>query len=386
MTKTKSYLRFSLSRRFEHWIMVSAFVILAITGLPQKYIESPISELVLTAFGGIESTRIIHRVCAVILILIGIYHLGTLLYHWFIVRGSLTMLPTKADVTNAWKTFRYNLGFEKQHPKQGFYTFEEKFEYWALIWGTAIMILTGFMLWNPITTVEILPGAWIPVAKAAHGNEALLAVLAVIIWHFYQVLVRRFNTSMFTGYMSQEEMQEDHPLVLEEEAFRPPAKQDPAFKKRRRWFYGLYGIVTVFLLGSVYWFITIENTAVAVPDEIAEIAQIEVYAPLEQGPLPTHIPITGAADIGRSWQDGIGEFFEDRCGVCHRSGGGAAHLDMVTYQGVLVGGDSGSAVVPGYPGISLAVIWNTKGEHPGEFTESEIAAVKVWILAGAPEN
>ncbi|MCS7039976.1 MAG: hypothetical protein NZP34_10260, partial [Caldilineales bacterium] len=72
-------------------------------------------------------------------------------------------------------------------------------EYWAVIWGTAVMIITGFMLWNPITTTKFLPGSWIPAAKAAHGGEALLAFLAIIVWHVYNVHIKTFNRSMFTG-------------------------------------------------------------------------------------------------------------------------------------------------------------------------------------------
>ena len=62
------------------------------------------------------------------------------------------------------------------------FTFDEKFEYWAFVWGTLVMGLTGFMLWNPIVTAKILPGVAIPAALAAHSGEALLAVLAIAIW------------------------------------------------------------------------------------------------------------------------------------------------------------------------------------------------------------
>ena len=99
-------------------------------------------------------------------------------------------------------------------PQMGRYTFEEKMEYWAFVWGAIIMGATGFMMWNPISTVKFLPGEVIPAAKAAHGGEALLAVLAIIIWHMYGVHIKRFNKSMWTGKMSEEEMLHEHPLEL----------------------------------------------------------------------------------------------------------------------------------------------------------------------------
>lgn len=385
MATKNRYLRFSLARRVEHWMLVASFITLAVTGLCQKYINSPLSEIIINAFGGIEPTRIIHRIAAVILMLVSIYHVGTLLYNWLILRGPLTILPTKDDAINAWKQVRYNLGKNPKKPKQGFYTFEEKLEYWALIWGTIIMIISGFFLWNPITSAKIFPGEWIPVAKSAHGNEALLAVLAIIVWHFYHVLIKHFNTSMFNGFLSGRLMKLDHELVLEEEEpFVAPTIADPQFKRRKRVFQLIYGLISILSFVFLYWFVTAEQTAVDVPDEILEIANVESYVPLESTPMPTLMPIGETAKIGSSWGGGIGDFFEDRCGLCHREGGAIAHLDMVTYEGVLAGGDSGPAVVPNYPGVSLVVIWHTKDDHPGKLTVEEINSLKSWILKGAP--
>ena len=77
------------------------------------------------------------------------------------------------------------------------------------------MIATGFMLWNPVATARFLPGEFIPAAQVVHGGEALLAILAVLVWHFYAVHLRQFNRSMFTGEMSEAEMEHEHPLELE---------------------------------------------------------------------------------------------------------------------------------------------------------------------------
>ena len=97
------------------------------------------------------------------------------------------------------------------------------------------MIATGFMLWNPIATARLLPGEFIPAAQVVHGGEALLAILAVLVWHFYAVHLRQFNRSMFTGELSEEEMEHEHPLELERiKAGKAEAAADPAVLARRR--------------------------------------------------------------------------------------------------------------------------------------------------------
>ena len=130
-------------------------------------------------------------------------------------RVPLSMLPRYQDVLDALQAVRYNLGLAKERPRMDRYTWEEKVEYWSLIWGTIVMIVTGFMLWNPIATPASCPGESIPAAQVVHGGEALLAILAVLVWHFYSVHLRHFNRSMFTGEMTEQEMEHEHPLELE---------------------------------------------------------------------------------------------------------------------------------------------------------------------------
>lgn len=380
--KQEKYLRFPLVRRIEHWLNGAAFITLALTGLPQKYFESPISIGIISTLGGIETIRIIHRVAAVVLALVAIWHFGYNIYVWYVERKNPSMLPTAQDGFNAWKTLKYNLGLEKDRPKQGFYTFEEKMEYWALIWGTLVMVLSGFFLWNPITASTYLPGEWIPAAKAAHGGEALLAVSAIIIWHMYHVLVRTFNKSMYTGYMSREEMEHEHPLALHEAS---PVKTDPALMKQRksRFWIG-YGIVATLWLVGVIWFVTSEQTATAT---IPEPDQVEAFVPLTPTPfpLPPELP-EAALRYGTTWEQSIGSIIVSRCGECHNPRNGEKNLDLSTYTGALAGGDSGPAITPGAPGISLILLWPTFEDHPGKLSPIEYAAIQEWIRNGAPEQ
>jgi len=277
--KSQRYARFDLSQRIEHGLLILSFTVLSISGLPQKYPDTAWGEGTIWLLGGIESTRVIHHTAAIVLILGSIFHAASLGYRLLVKRVEMTMLPGWKDVVDAVKSLAYNLRLIKTPPQMGRYTFGEKVEYWAVVWGTVIMILTGFMLWNPIATSRLLPGEFIPAAKAAHGGEALLAVLSIITWHLYHVHVKHFNKSMFSGWLSRHEMEEEHPLEL---AAREQAQEVPvdpvALRQRRRYYLPVAFLFSVVLLVSVYFFVTFEATAITtVPRQT-----VEVYAPVSR--------------------------------------------------------------------------------------------------------
>lgn len=379
-------LRFNIFRRIEHWTNAASFITLGITGLIQKFSGAELSKFILSVLGGIESVRVIHRISAMLLAVVSIYHLGAFIYGFFVQRKPLSMIPIKNDLTNAWKSLRYNFGLEKKEPKQGFYTFEEKFEYWALVWGTVIMGITGFILWNPIYSTKLLPASFIPVAKAAHSGEALLAVLAILIWHMYHVFIKHFNKSMYNGYVSRDLMENDHALVLEDEnPWTSPRPDDPEFKSRRKIFLAIFPLFAAVLGIGLIFFVTIEKTALSTPEQIQELRDLNSYSPLPPTAIPTSISVP-AVDVGTSWEDGFGELIIDHCGSCHYENGGQGNLNLETYQGAIEGGESGPAIVPNSGGISLVVIWPSRGDHPGQFSSGEISALRDWIDSGAPEK
>src|SRR5574341_602879 len=275
------YTRFSLYQRIEHGVMLVAFTALALTGLPQKFAEAGVSQWIIAFLGGIESVRIIHRVFATVLMVATIYHLMRVGYDLFVLRKQPAMLPMVKDMRDMWEKVLFNLGLRKTHPKLPRFNADEKMEYWAFVWGTLVMVLTGFMLWNPIATARFLPGQFIPAAKVAHGAEATLAVLAIIVWHFYSVHLKQFNKSMWTGKMERPMMQEEHAAELEDiEAGRvwtPPAPA--AYKKRMQVFVPVAAVISALLLAGVIWFVTFEQTAI----ETIPPYEIEVVPPeLEQ--------------------------------------------------------------------------------------------------------
>jgi len=272
--QSTKYKRFDGRQRTEHALLLLSFTVLSITGLPQMYSTTYWGSWLIWLFGGIEFIRIIHRTAAILLMLETIYHIVAVSYKVFVLRVRWTMLPGWQDVVDGFHAMGYNLRIAKTAPRMGRYTFGEKVEYWAVIWGTVIMVLTGFMLWNPIATTAFLPGAWIPAAKAAHGGEALLAVLSIVTWHVYNVHIKHFNRSIFTGYISHHEMKTEHLQELTElETGATPSAPDPALVQRRqRIFYPLATVFAVALLAALYLFVTIEQTAITtVPRQSVEV-------------------------------------------------------------------------------------------------------------------
>jgi cytochrome b subunit of formate dehydrogenase len=261
-----TYDRFTRSDRAQHAVMVVSFLVLAVTGLPQKYIylNNRYLDDLIDLMGGIEGVRVIHRWAATALMLVTVYHLLAVAHRVLVRRVSLSMLPRYQDVVDALKAVRYNLGLAGARPRTDRYTWEEKVEYWSLLWGTVVMIATGFMLWNPIATARFLPGEFIPAAQVVHGGEALLAILAVLVWHFYSVHLRHFNRAMFTGRMTEHEMEHEHPLELAriKAGAAVPAVDPAALARRQKLFVPVAGVVAILLLAGIYWFVTFEQTAI----------------------------------------------------------------------------------------------------------------------------
>ena len=389
---SRTYERFPLVRRIEHLTMLLSFTILGLTGLPQKYPDSGISTGVLSILGGIENLRGIHHVAAIVMLLGTIWHILYFGYLSFVERARLSMLPSLQDAKDALQAFLYNIGVSKQHPQMGRYTFEEKMEYWAFVWGTIVMVVTGFMMWNPIATVKFLPGEFVPAAKAAHGGEAVLAVLAIIIWHLYGVHIKRFNKSMFTGQMDEDAMLEEHPLELADiKAGIANRPVDPAIRrKREKVFFPVAAVLGLLMLGGVYGFVNAEETAIDTTER--QIPTIEVYVPQTATPAPTQTPTappptpeaaTEQPASAPTWNSSIGAMLQAQCSLCHGDAGG---LNLETWVGALTGGNSGPVILPGDANNSILIIKQQEGGHPGQLGSGEIDQLIEWINAGALEE
>jgi cytochrome b subunit of formate dehydrogenase len=385
--KPKTYTRFSISERIEHAILLVSFTILGITGLAQKFADSQLGAFTLQLFGGIENSRTIHHFAAYILIAVSIYHIMAVTYRVFVMRASLNMLPLPSDFVHLYQDILFYIGKRKHKAYYGRYNYAEKAEYLAVVWGTLIMAITGFMMLNPIATTRFLPGEFIPAAKAAHGGEALLAVLAIILWHFYHVHLKHFNKSMFTGKMTEEEMREDHPAELAMIEAGQADDQRPSvqsIRQRENVFFPVAMIFTVVLTFGLYKFATFEETAIAT---IPAGETAPIFVPFTPTPSPIPAPTATAGVVGglTSWDGGVSQLFASRCGACHVQGN-LGGLSLATYQSALKGGSSGPAIVPGDPSTSMLVQIQSTGGHPGQLSQSELNQIIQWIQAGAPEK
>ncbi len=385
--RATKFLRFAIEQRVEHIFLLVSFSLLGLTGLIQKFPLAPISDWLITALGGIETVRIIHRTNAIIMVAIAIYHVAELGYRLFVMRRQTSMAPGPADAAHVIQDVLVYLGLRQHTARYGRYTYAEKMEYWAMIWGTLIMAITGFILWNPIAVAKFLPGEIIPASKAAHGAEAILAVLAIILWHFYNVHLKVFNKSIFTGTLTREEMLHEHPAELahlEGPHGQPPAVA-PEIRRRRQLIYWPVAVVVVGGLALGLWRLSTNEVTAITTIPTAESATIYVPFTPTPSPAPTVTPTPPPANASLTWDTGIGQLFADRCGACHgasKSGG----LGVENYAEVLQGGSQGPGIVIGNPDGSVVIQVQSAGGHPGQFSAEELAQVTEWIKLGAPEK
>jgi cytochrome b subunit of formate dehydrogenase len=177
--------RMTTNQRWQHLFLLTSFIMLVITGFALKFPNSWFAELL----GMSERLRsITHRVAGVILIAAGVYHVFYLIVTHEGRKLVWDFAPRPKDAFDAFGTMRYYLGLSKVKPQFGRFNYAEKAEYWALVWGTALMGATGVMLWAKVWVGNLLARWWVDVATAVHFYEAILATLAIVVWHFYQVL------------------------------------------------------------------------------------------------------------------------------------------------------------------------------------------------------
>jgi len=216
--------RMSVSQRAQHITLLSSFFVLVITGFALKFPESWFASLL----GMNEKVRgVTHRVAAIVLIASGLSHLFYIAFSREGRRLLKDFLPVPQDASDVWRTLTYYLGFGREKPEFARFNYAEKAEYWALVWGLIVMASTGIMLWAKVFFGNHLPRWWLDVATAIHLYEAVLATLAIVVWHFYQVFldpdVYPMNWAWWDGKMSVEHYREEHgldsPTLLE--ALRP---------------------------------------------------------------------------------------------------------------------------------------------------------------------
>jgi cytochrome b subunit of formate dehydrogenase len=162
-----------------------------------------------------------------------VWHVIEVTWISFVRRLGWPMIPTIDDVLHFYQQIKFNVGLAPAPPRMGRYTFAEKLEYLALIWGTALMVGTGIVLLYPVRWSPLIGGQAILAAKAAHGGEAILAFLSILTWHAYFVHVRHWNTAMWHGRLEEHAYAEEHPAELEK--IRRGELPEPALLRAESW-------------------------------------------------------------------------------------------------------------------------------------------------------
>ena len=218
----KQFLRFSRLNRTLHIVMIVSFMSLALTGLTLKFSYTGWAVVLSRLLGGFETAGYIHRAAAVLMVGLFVTHLVDLWRRkrrdygsWrAMLLGPDTMLPTLKDVHELMGTMKWFVGLGPR-PRYGRWTYWEKFDYFAVFWGIAVIGSTGFLLWFSELATRVLPGSLLNVATIIHSDEALLATGFIFTVHFFNTHLRPEKFPMdlviFTGHMPLEELKRDKP-------------------------------------------------------------------------------------------------------------------------------------------------------------------------------
>jgi len=233
--------RLSFSETMQHWVLMISFIVLVISGFSLRFSDATWVRWLFGFEGGFEIRGIVHRVAAAVMTIGAIWHVLYLLTgrgrKWF-----RDMTASRMDLRHVGQNLLYYLGRRRDEPEFGRFSYMEKAEYWALVWGTVIMTVTGLMLWFDNYFVDRwgLAKGVLDCALVIHYYEAWLATLAILVWHVYGTIFRPsvypMNPAWIRGRMPQSQYSREHPMgpklrgrtyiVRYEEADSPVADND----------------------------------------------------------------------------------------------------------------------------------------------------------------
>ena len=206
-------MRMPLRFRLQHATLFTSFIVLVLTGFALKFPDSWFASMLSL---GENRRHLLHRIAAVILMGVSTYHIFDVAFSREGRRLVRDLFPTLDDARGAWQNVSYYLGLSSRKPEFARFNYAEKSEYWALVWGMLVMAVTGVMLWAKVLVGNHMPRWWLDVATAIHFYEAVLATLAIIVWHFYQVFfdpdVYPMNWAWWDGKMTLHHYRDEHGL------------------------------------------------------------------------------------------------------------------------------------------------------------------------------
>jgi predicted CXXCH cytochrome family protein len=208
----RTVVRMNKNQRIQHCIMFTTFFILVLSGFALIWPNSWLG----MAFVTEAVRRWVHRIAAIGMILLGIYHVGYMVGTKEGRKGLLDFFPRFSDITDVFRVYFFYLGWSDKKPEFRRFGYAEKLEYWAGMWGTIVMAVTGLVIWFSVTVTTWIPRWWVDVATVIHLFEAVLATMSILIWHLYHVIfdpdVYPMNFAWIDGKMSEELYHHEHGL------------------------------------------------------------------------------------------------------------------------------------------------------------------------------
>ena len=207
--------RFDAKARALHIVVMTTFLGLSATGMPLLFSDAPWARRLASLFGGFAGAGIVHRAFGAILLAAVVYHVADIAWRAFVrgerglLWGPTSMMPQPRDVVDVYRQMKWFVGAGPR-PTFEHFAYWEKFDYWAVLWGTAIMGAAGLILWFPVAASRLLPGWMFNVALFVHGAEASLAIGFIFVVHFFNGHLRPGKFPMdlviFTGSVSIDEL------------------------------------------------------------------------------------------------------------------------------------------------------------------------------------
>jgi cytochrome b subunit of formate dehydrogenase len=222
----REFVRFTRLQRALHACMIVSFISLATTGMTLKFSYTGWAVIVSHIFGGFQTAGYIHRTAAVLMFGVFSTHVYSLIQlkkkerkSWLaLIFGPDSMMLNRQDLVQFIATMKWFIG-RGPRPQYGRWTYWEKFDYFAVFWGIAVIGTTGLTLWFPVFFTRLLPGSFINIATIIHSDEALLATGFIFTVHFFNTHLRPekfpMDTVVFTGHMPLAELKRDKPLEYE---------------------------------------------------------------------------------------------------------------------------------------------------------------------------
>lgn len=229
--------RLSLVERVQHIILLTSFSLLAFTGLAIKFPAWPVFSWLVALESPFEIRLTLHKIFGVILIVVSVFHIWYLLFTRAGRARLVAIFPRLKDLTDAVRFILHRLGIAKEGPAFDEFNYAEKAEYWALVWGNVVMASTGVYMWLDPYISSFIPHYVYDIMRAVHFYEAVLAILAIIVWHLYFVIVDPFiypmNFAWFDGKVTEDMLKHEKPAYYEKlksEGDKPDKKKKPDSK------------------------------------------------------------------------------------------------------------------------------------------------------------